>query len=91
VVARRYRNRRIGEFLKQLKLTDGRIPTIVETMRANGSPANTVRLSIYFVLMHVDLLSAKLVISAAKRALCQRANGSLAQRPDCLRIGTALA
>jgi ATP-dependent DNA helicase RecG len=44
VIARRYRNRRIGEFLKELKLTEGRstgIPTIVETMRANGSPAPT--------------------------------------------------
>jgi ATP-dependent DNA helicase RecG len=41
IVARRYRNRRIGEFLKELKLTEGRstgIPTIREAMRQNGSP-----------------------------------------------------
>ena len=40
-VARRYRNRRIGEFLKELKLTEGRgtgIPKILRAMRANGSP-----------------------------------------------------
>jgi len=40
-VARRYRNRRIGEFLKELKLTEGRgtgIPKILKAMRVNGSP-----------------------------------------------------
>jgi ATP-dependent DNA helicase RecG len=40
-VARRYRNRRIGEFLKELELTEGRntgIPTILQVMRRNGSP-----------------------------------------------------
>lgn len=41
VIARRYRNRRIGEFLKELRLTEGRgtgVPTIFKTMRDNGSP-----------------------------------------------------
>ena len=40
-VARRYRNRRIGEFLKELKLTEGRgtgIPKVLRAMEANGSP-----------------------------------------------------
>lgn len=40
VVARRYRNRRLGDFLKELKLTEGRatgIPTIRESLRANYS------------------------------------------------------
>ena len=40
-VSRRYRNRRIGEFLKELKLTEGRatgIPKILKVMAANGSP-----------------------------------------------------
>lgn len=39
-VARRYRNRRIGEFLKELDLTEGRstgIPKILQAMDANGS------------------------------------------------------
>lgn len=39
---RRYRNRRIGEFLKELKFTEGRatgIPKILEAMANNGSPA----------------------------------------------------
>jgi ATP-dependent DNA helicase RecG len=41
IAARRYRNRRLGEFLKELKLTEGRatgIPTILEAMKQNGSP-----------------------------------------------------
>jgi ATP-dependent DNA helicase RecG len=40
-MARRYRNRRIGEFLKELQLTEGRstgIPKILRAMRDNGSP-----------------------------------------------------
>ena len=40
-VGRRYRNRRIGEFLKELDLTEGRstgIPKILKEMAANGSP-----------------------------------------------------
>ncbi len=41
-VSRRYRNRRLGEFLKELDLTEGRstgIPKILREMAANGSPA----------------------------------------------------
>lgn len=41
IVGRRYRNRRIGEFLKELELTEGRctgIPKIHRAMSANGSP-----------------------------------------------------
>jgi ATP-dependent DNA helicase RecG len=40
-LARRYRNRRIGEFLKELDLTEGRgtgIPKILRKVKANGSP-----------------------------------------------------
>lgn len=41
-ISRRYRNRRIGEFLKDLDLAEGRstgIPKILRAMRKNGSPA----------------------------------------------------
>lgn len=41
VVARNYRNRRVGDFLKELKLTEGRatgFPTIYNSMSQNGSP-----------------------------------------------------
>lgn len=40
-VSRRYRNRRIGEFLKVLELTEGRstgVPKILKAMANNGSP-----------------------------------------------------
>ena len=40
-MARRYRNRRIGELLKELSLTEGRStgnPKILRAMAANGSP-----------------------------------------------------
>ncbi|MBR5936193.1 MAG: putative DNA binding domain-containing protein [Bacteroidaceae bacterium] len=43
--SRRYRNRRLGEFLKELNLTEGRatgIPTIQEELKANGSPKATI-------------------------------------------------
>ncbi len=43
-IARRYRNRRIGEFLKELELSEGRgtgIPKILAAMETNGSPAPT--------------------------------------------------
>ena len=41
---RRYRNRRLGEFLKELNLTEGRstgIPTIQKELKMNGSPKAT--------------------------------------------------
>ena len=41
-VSRRYRNRRIGEFLKELDLTEGRstgVPKMLRAMQANGSLA----------------------------------------------------
>ena len=41
VVARAYRNRRIGDFLKEMQLTEGRstgIPKIRRAMKKNGSP-----------------------------------------------------
>ena len=40
MIARKYRNRRIGEFLKELKLTDGRntgVPKIKRALKNNGS------------------------------------------------------
>ena len=42
--SRRYRNRRLGDFLKELDLTEGRstgIPTIQEKLADNGSPRAT--------------------------------------------------
>lgn len=44
IVSREYRNRRIGDFLKELGLTEGRgtgFPTIYKAMADNGSPDPT--------------------------------------------------
>lgn len=44
--ARRYRNRRLGDFLKELNLTEGRatgIPTIQKTLKDNGSAPATIK------------------------------------------------
>lgn len=41
IIARDYRNRRIGDFLKELRLTEGRgtgFPAIYDAMATNGSP-----------------------------------------------------
>ncbi|MFO7847686.1 MAG: ATP-binding protein [Balneolaceae bacterium] len=41
IVSREYRNRRIGDFLKELQLTEGRatgFPKIYDAMKRNGSP-----------------------------------------------------
>lgn len=46
MISRRYRNRRIGDFLKELKLVEGRntgIPTILRAMDANGSEQPTFK------------------------------------------------
>lgn len=43
--SRRYRNRRLGEFLKELDLAEGRatgIPTIQKKLLENGSPKATI-------------------------------------------------
>jgi ATP-dependent DNA helicase RecG len=46
IIARYYRNRRVGDFLKELRLTEGRgtgIPKIRNAMKQNGSPAPTFK------------------------------------------------
>jgi ATP-dependent DNA helicase RecG len=45
LISKRYRNRRLGEFLKELDMTEGRstgIPTIQNVLEANGSPRATI-------------------------------------------------
>lgn len=70
--SRRYRNRRLGEFLKELDLTEGRstgIPTIQEELANNGSPAATIETDdarTYFIIdipCHKDFVSDVLVLN----------------------------
>jgi predicted HTH transcriptional regulator len=67
-VSRRYRNRRIGDFLKELDLTEGRstgVPKILKVMEQNGSPppifetdderiAFVIRLPVQPVFLHAQ-------------------------------------
>jgi ATP-dependent DNA helicase RecG len=56
IVARDYRNRRIGDFLKELDLTEGRgtgFPKMTKQMENNGSPQpiiETDELGVYFMV-----------------------------------------
>ena len=70
--SRRYRNRRLGEFLKELELTEGRatgIPTIQEELRGNGSPQATIQTDeerTFFLIdipCHPDFIADKVVLN----------------------------
>lgn len=65
--ARRYRNRRLGDFLKELDLTEGRatgIPTIQKSLRGNGSEKATIETDdnrTYFLMTipcHGDMINS---------------------------------
>jgi len=56
--ARRYRNRRLGEFLKELNLTEGRatgIPTIQNELQKNGSPAAAIETDEFRTYFLIDI------------------------------------
>lgn len=58
--SRRYRNKRLGEFLKELDLTEGRstgIPTIQSALAVNGSPAATIETASerLFCIIHIPV------------------------------------
>ena len=70
--SRRYRNRRLGEFLKELDLTEGRatgIPTIQDELKANGSPKATIETDeerSYFLIdipCHPEFVMEKVVLN----------------------------
>ena len=69
--SRRYRNRRLGEFLKELDLTEGRatgIPTIQDELKVNGSPKATIETDeerTYFLIdipCHSEFIKEKVVL-----------------------------
>ena len=77
IFARRYRNRRIGEFLKELDLTEGRctgIPIIREAMAGNGSPPpkfSTDDGRTYFLVelpIHPDMVAEQAQVKAQVKA-----------------------
>ena len=70
-VSRRYRNRRIGEFLKELDLTEGRstgIPKILRAMQANGSPPPEFETdddrTYYLVRLHARVATVQVTVQA---------------------------
>jgi len=75
--SRRYRNRRLGEFLKELDLTEGRatgIPTVQEVLEANGSPLAKIETDedrSYFLIdipCHPYFVNESAVLNGAKEA-----------------------
>ncbi|MBR4272026.1 MAG: putative DNA binding domain-containing protein [Bacteroidales bacterium] len=77
--SRRYRNRRLGEFLKELNLTEGRatgIPTIQKVLAANGSPQAAIETDearLFFLIdipCHPDMV-APIIIDNDKVATLQ--------------------
>ncbi len=76
LVSRRYRNRRIGDYLKELDIVEGRntgIPTILEAMEKNGSGLPSFETDedrSYFVTslpIHPAFLNGTEIVSATKR------------------------
>ena len=79
--SRRYRNRRLGEFLKELNLTEGRatgIPTIQSELRQNGSAPATIEtddIRSYFLIdipCHPDcinILTQEIVLSNRQKKI----------------------
>ena len=89
-VSRRYRNRRIGEFLKELELTEGRstgVPKILKAMAANGSPSP---------LFETDDDRLAFVIRLAAHTLASRPTGEVTMEvtpevtPEVMRVVSAL-
>ncbi|NEM99434.1 RNA-binding domain-containing protein [Pontibacter burrus] len=95
---RRYRNRRLGDFLKELDLTEGRatgIPTIKRVLESNGSPAPIFRTDddrTFFeveIFCHPAFLEASLVESdQANDQVNDQAEEELAKRlePEHMKV-----
>jgi len=82
---RRYRNRRIGEFLKELEFTEGRatgIPKIIEAMEKNGSLPADFEFDedhSYFIVrlpIHPDALAVAESVAGTKKDMEPPLNGT---------------
>lgn len=95
---RRYRNRRLGEFLKELQLTEGRatgIPTVLKALKDNGSPAPTFKSDVdrnYFeveITIHPAFEQTKQVdvneVANELKDIDDRVNQLIAIAPDRVR------
>ena len=97
---RRYRNRRIGGFLKELELTEGRgtgIPTIIRTLKNNGSPAPVFDTDepnrSYFVIeikIHPDFVEDEATSESGKERLVEGLVERLVENETGSQIGSAV-
>ena len=75
-----YRNRRVGEFLKELELVEGRntgVPVIVNAMRHNGSPD-----PVFSTPENRDWLSVMLPVHSAFSATSEKVASKVALMPE---------
>jgi ATP-dependent DNA helicase RecG len=86
VRSRRYRNRRLGQFLKELDLTEGRatgIPTILKSLKENGSPAprfNSDEDRTFFeveIFIHPAFIAAETALVAQAQNELEEINGKV--------------
>lgn len=89
--SRRYRNRHLGEFFKELELTEGRatgIPTIQRQLKNNGSPRASIETDenrTYFMIeipCHVDFVGKVILANEnqpAKPSVLQRFLASISE------------
>lgn len=78
IIARDYRNRRIGDFLKELKLTEGRgtgFPKIRKSMKDNGSPEpifkTDEKLSYFLVTLPNNLMFVDMELDDYKKSILE--------------------
>lgn len=94
IIARDYRNRRIGDFLKELRLTEGRgtgIPKIRSSMKINGSPApvfETDRNNTYFLtVLPIHPEFTELILDEHKISILNYCRESKSRRKILVRLG----
>jgi len=97
VTARDYRNRRIGDFLKELKLTEGRgtgFPKIRKSMKDNGSPEPNFKtdskLTYFLTTLPSNLLFVELELDDYKKSIlefCEKGEKSRKQVMNHIGLG----
>lgn len=99
VIARDYRNRRIGDFLKELQLTEGKatgIPVIRDEMTRNGNPEPVFytdeEKTLFLVTLpcHADWLVTKSVSKSVDKFTCDDVDVLLTEKFDLQTLSAIL-
>ena len=92
LISKRYRNRRLGEYLKELELTEGRstgIPTIQNVLKANGSPRASVvtddERTFFRITIPCHEAAGNIIADIAKRESQDRSQDIAKNIPDVLK------